>query len=108
MRDTFGNVCTSGGFELRSTVRAPGEPIHEARAEAYDSGSLPSRSLVLCDRRDGSYEARFTPRAVGRHTLTLAMANGRHAALVGQAMQFDVVPGPPDPAFLGTLVEARL
>ena len=97
MRDTFGNVCTSGGFELRGTVRAPGEPIHEARAEAYDSGSLPSRSLVLCDRRDGSYEARFTPRAVGRHTLTLAMANGRHAALVGQAMQFDVVPGPPDP-----------
>ena len=95
MRDTFGNVCTSGGFELRGTVRAPGEPVHEARAEAYVSGFLPSRSLVLCDRRDGSYEARFTPRTVGRHTLTLAMANGRHAALVGQAMQFDVVPGLP-------------
>lgn len=97
LRDTFGNVCSSGGFELRATIRAPDEPVQAAHAVPFACGFLPARGMVMWDRRDGTYEAVFTPRALGRHTLTLAMAHGTHAAIIGRPMEYEIIPGLPSP-----------
>jgi hypothetical protein len=98
LRDEYGNVCTTGGHELRATVRAPKEPIDVAHAVPYAGGYIPSREMVLWDRRDGSYEVMFTPMVLGRHSLAITMADGAGVSLLGgKSMDFDVVPGLPSP-----------
>ena len=97
LRDVFGNVCTSGGIELRATVRARDEPQQNAQATPYAPGFLPSRGLMVWDRRDGTYETVQTPTCIGRNTLTLSMSHGPHSAIIGRPMEYNVVPGLPCP-----------
>ena len=94
LRDRYGNVCATGGHELRATVRSPSEPLHTARSVAFAPKHVPQHGLVVHDRRDGSYEVSFTPASLGMHSLALAMVDGADAAIIGGApVPFDVVPG---------------
>lgn len=98
VRDRLGNVCALGGHELRATVRVPNVALQAAHSVPYARGYLPTRGLVVCDRRDGTYETIFTPQAVGQTTLIFAMANGPDVVqLGGKPMQFEVEPGLPSP-----------
>ena len=67
LRDVFGNVCTSGGIELRATVRARDEPQQNAQATRTRLASAVAWAMVW-DRRDGTYETVQTPTCIGRNT----------------------------------------
>ena len=101
VRDKLGNVCARGGHEVRAHLRSPAilaDPFCTVQAIPYASGYLPSRGMVLCDRRDGSYEFNCTPSCLGSHELTLTLYNGPDTAVLGgRSVQFNVVPGFPSP-----------
>lgn len=98
IRDRYGNVCAAGGHALRATLRAPSATLYSATALAYAPGCVPEQGLALCDRRDGTYEVRFTPHAIGSLDLTLSLCSGKQSvALGGGPAEFQVVPGHPSP-----------
>ena len=100
VRDRLGNVCAHGGHELRATVRAPNTALQAAHSVPYARGFLPNRGLIVWDRRDGTYEAIYTPQALGATTLSFSMASGSEIIqLGGRPLQFEVEAGLPSPAF---------
>ena len=99
LRDKFGNVCTNGSHEVRASVRTPGECVHSARAVPFHPKDVPTRGLVVYDRRDGSYEVHFTPMATEKQTLEISMTDGANLVLIGGApIQYDVAHGIPSPS----------